>query len=224
MTADDAHHQAAASAGVAEVERLPRGQDRADADPLNSPCARPAPVDDRAERLASLTGSHDVVALEQPFDRRQATREKAEQKGAMRDRLIARRPDPPLERPRAFGAERRSGGRRRENGHGRNGLGFSRREPRRRKGPRSYHRRWKLSTAEPYGPLTKAPGRQQRSPPKFRPQPPGIDRLGQTRTRKQASVPELRRQILRSQQGSGRLPEMRDRVSGRGAGAGARKA
>ena len=68
VAADDAHHQPAAGAGVAEIERFARGQERAEAGSANSPCARRETLDDGAERLASLAGPEHVVALEQPLD------------------------------------------------------------------------------------------------------------------------------------------------------------
>src|SRR5271166_2756495 len=118
MAADDAHHQPRAGAGVAEVERLARRQDRAEAGPANPPSAWPEPLDCGAERLAGLSGPEHVVALEQPLDLRFAAGQEAKQEGAMRDRLVARRPDPALERSRAHGAERRRCGRmRRMSGH-----------------------------------------------------------------------------------------------------------
>ena len=118
MAADDAHHQPAAGAGVAEIERLARRRQGAEARPANSPLARPEPLDDRAERLARLARPQHVVALEQPLDFRFAAGEKAEQKRAMRDRLVPRRPDPPFQRPRALGGERRCRGKmRRMSGH-----------------------------------------------------------------------------------------------------------
>ena len=75
MAADDAHHQAAARAGVAEVERLARWKDRAEAWPSNSPCARRETLGDGAQRLASLAGCEHIVALKQSLDFRLAAGE-----------------------------------------------------------------------------------------------------------------------------------------------------
>jgi hypothetical protein len=77
VTADDAHHQPAAGAGVAEVEGFARGQKRADAYAAYSPCAWGQALDNRAQRLASLASPEHVVALKQPFDLRLAASEKA---------------------------------------------------------------------------------------------------------------------------------------------------
>ncbi len=54
---------------------------------------------DRAERLAGLARPQDVVALEQALDHRLAAGQEAEDEGAMGNRLVAGRAEPPLERP-----------------------------------------------------------------------------------------------------------------------------
>ena len=108
VAADDAHHQPRAGAGVAEIEGFARRQDRAEPGPRIRHWPGPSALDDRAERPASLAGPQHVVAFEQPLDPGFATGEEAKQEGAMRDRLVARRPDPALERARARGAEGRS--------------------------------------------------------------------------------------------------------------------
>ena len=119
VAADDAHHQPRAGAGVAEIERFARRQNRAEPGAANPPLAGPETLDDRAERLARLAGPEHVVALEQPLDLRFAAGQEAKQEGAMGDRFVARRPDPALERSRAHGAEgRRRAGMRRMSGHG----------------------------------------------------------------------------------------------------------
>jgi hypothetical protein len=98
VTPDNAHHQPAAGAGVAEIERFAWRRERAEARPTNSPCARRETLDDGAELLASLAGPENIVALEQPFHLRLATGQKAKQKSAMGDRFVARRPDPTFKR------------------------------------------------------------------------------------------------------------------------------
>ena len=93
MAADDAHHQARAGAGVAEIERVARREQRAEA---RAPARSSGPAPRRsivgAERLAGLAGAQHVVALEQALDARQAAGKQAEQEGAVRDRLVAGRP------------------------------------------------------------------------------------------------------------------------------------
>src|SRR6516165_2072508 len=97
MTADDAHHEPRAGAGVAEVERPAGRRERAKAWAPNPPAARREPLDRGAESPAGLACPQNVDALEQAFDPRLAARQEAENEGAMGDRLVARRPEAPLE-------------------------------------------------------------------------------------------------------------------------------
>ena len=77
MAADDAHHQPAAGAGVAEIERFARRGKRAEPRPTNSPLARRETLDLSAQRLARLAGAKHVVALKQPFHFRFAAGQQA---------------------------------------------------------------------------------------------------------------------------------------------------
>ena len=70
VAADDPHHQPRAGAGVAEIERFTRRQNRAEPGPANPPLTGPEPLDRRAERLAGLSGPEHVVAFEQPLNAR----------------------------------------------------------------------------------------------------------------------------------------------------------
>ena len=83
------------------------GDERAEAGPADPPAARREALDRRSQRLAGLARPQDVVALEQPLDHRFSASEQAEDEGAMGDRLVARRAEPPLERRPADRAQRR---------------------------------------------------------------------------------------------------------------------
>jgi hypothetical protein len=107
MAAHHAHHQARSGAGVAEVERMLRRQQRADSHPRDAPVAFADARDLRAERLAGLAGAHHVVAFEQPFDFGNALAKQAEDKGAVRYRFVARGPHRAFERAAAAGGKRR---------------------------------------------------------------------------------------------------------------------
>jgi hypothetical protein len=87
--------------------RPTRREKRAEAGALDPPATGPKTLDRSAQRLARLARPEDVVALEQPLDHRLAAAEQAENEGAMRNRLVARRADAPLEGPAAHGAEGR---------------------------------------------------------------------------------------------------------------------
>ena len=60
-----AHHQAAAGAGIAEIERLLRLREARDADPVHAPGALAGAFDARAQRAHRLAGVDHVLALEQ---------------------------------------------------------------------------------------------------------------------------------------------------------------
>ena len=70
VAADHAHHQPRAGAGVAEVERSARRENRADAQAADAPAPLADPLDAGAERAAGLAGAQHVVAFEQALDRR----------------------------------------------------------------------------------------------------------------------------------------------------------
>ena len=108
VAADDAHHQPRAGAGVAEIERFARREQRAEpgAPNLHRPGAEP--LDRRAERLASLAGPQHVVALEQPFDLRLAALSRPKRKARCEIDLSPGGRNAPFERPRAH---RRAGAR-----------------------------------------------------------------------------------------------------------------
>src|ERR1700684_4430040 len=107
MTADDAHHQPRPGAGVAEIQGLARRQQRAEAGPVDGPAARPVMDDLRAELAARRAGAQNVLAFEQAVNLDAAAGQQAEQESAMRDRLVARRPDATAQRAAAAGFERR---------------------------------------------------------------------------------------------------------------------
>ena len=68
MAADDAHHQPGARSRVAEIERVARREQRAEAGPGDAPASFAMPFDRRAERPAGLAGAQHVLALEQALD------------------------------------------------------------------------------------------------------------------------------------------------------------
>ena len=102
VAADDAHHQPGAGAGIAEIERFARRRQRAEPGPRTRHRPGAEPLDLGAERLARLAGAQHVVAFEQAVDFRVAAGQQAEEKGAMRDRFVARRADAPFQRSRAL--------------------------------------------------------------------------------------------------------------------------
>ena len=91
VPADDAHHQARAGAGIAEIQRFARLQQRAEARAQNAPATLAEPFDLRAKRRAGAAGMQHVLAFEQPLDPRFADAQQAEQEGAMRNAFIAGR-------------------------------------------------------------------------------------------------------------------------------------
>src|SRR5262245_41464291 len=107
---DRAHDQAAAGAGIAEVEHAVRLPEAADADPVNAPSAFAGPLDASAQRPHRLGGVDHVLALEQPGDPRLADRERADDQGAVRNRLVAGHAYAALEGARAVRGERGWGG------------------------------------------------------------------------------------------------------------------
>ena len=109
VAADDAHHQPHAGAGIAEIERLARRQQRADA----APCDAPAPSPRRSTSAPSARQAAPVRSTSSPSSRPSivglADAEKAENQGAVRDRFVARRPHAAAQGPllRAREARRR---------------------------------------------------------------------------------------------------------------------
>ena len=106
VAAGDAHREPHASAGIAVVDHVFGFQQPADAEALDAPDAAVGAGDGRAEGAHRLGGGEHVLALEQALDRGLADGERAEHEGAVRDRLVARRPDMAVEGSRASGAER----------------------------------------------------------------------------------------------------------------------
>src|SRR5690606_9096703 len=92
-TGHHAHGEAAARAGVAEIEAVGWRQQRANARAVEAETPLSRPLDMRAERLAGTQGRHYVFCLEQPFDLARPNGEKPEQKSAVRDRFVARHAD-----------------------------------------------------------------------------------------------------------------------------------
>ena len=78
----------------------------ADADTVNAPGALAGPLDGRAQRPHGLGGVDHVLAFQQPGDAGLADRERAEDQGAVRDRLVAGHAHAALEGARAAGGER----------------------------------------------------------------------------------------------------------------------
>ena len=72
MAADDAHHQPRPGAGIAEIKRLARLQQRADTDTIDLPEALAPPFDLRAQRPAGRTAVEHILPLQQAADFRPA--------------------------------------------------------------------------------------------------------------------------------------------------------
>src|SRR5262245_17394337 len=108
--ADRPHDQAAAGAGIAEIEHAMRFAEAADADAVNAPCACGHALDLGAQRAHRLAGVDHVLAFEQPGYAGFPDRERAEDEGAVRDRFVAGRARAALEGARAAGGERGFGG------------------------------------------------------------------------------------------------------------------
>src|SRR5262245_4858154 len=107
---DRPHDQAAAGAGIAEVEGAIGLAQAADADAVNAPSAFAGALDRGAQRPHGLCGVDDVLALEQPGDARLADRERAEDQGAVRDRFVTGHAHAALEGARTARGERGWGG------------------------------------------------------------------------------------------------------------------
>ena len=105
-TRNRAEQQPAAGAGIAEIERRPRRRKARNSDAVNAPAALAGALDAGAERAHGVRGAHHVLAFEQAGNARLADRERGENQGAMRDRLVARHADAALERRAGARAER----------------------------------------------------------------------------------------------------------------------
>src|SRR5262249_41481676 len=107
---DRAHDQAAAGAGIAEVEHALRRAEAADADAVHTPLAFAHALDRGAQRAHRLGGVEHVLAFEQPGYAGFPDRERAEDEGAVRDRFVAGDARAALQRARAAGGEGGFGG------------------------------------------------------------------------------------------------------------------
>ena len=102
-----AHRQPAAGSGVAEIERRRRLGEAADADAPHPPGPLAGALDDGAERLHGVGGADGVLALQHAGDAGFADRQRAEDQGAQRNRLVAGHAHAAGQRPRAAGGQRR---------------------------------------------------------------------------------------------------------------------
>ena len=104
------HHEPAAGAGIAEIERAARHAKASDPHAANMPGAIVAPFDRGAERAHGVGGVEDVLAFEQTGDCRLTNRERAEDERAVGDRFVARHADGAHKRRAAARAQGRGGG------------------------------------------------------------------------------------------------------------------
>src|SRR5262249_51959016 len=82
--------QAAAGAGITEIEHASRFREPANADTMNAPSAVARALHPRAEGPHGVGGMQDVLALQKTADSGFADRKGPEDQGAVRYRLIAR--------------------------------------------------------------------------------------------------------------------------------------
>ena len=83
------HHQPAAGAGIAEIERSLRLREPGDADPAHDPRERAGSLHLRAQRPHRFGGIEHVFALEQARNPGFADRQRAQDQGAVGNRLVA---------------------------------------------------------------------------------------------------------------------------------------
>ncbi len=81
-------------------------REAADADAVHAPGAFAGALDRGAQRAHGLAGVEHVLAFEQAGDAGLADRQRAEDQGAVRDRLVAGHAHAALERARAAGGQR----------------------------------------------------------------------------------------------------------------------
>ncbi len=93
VTGDDAEHQPAAGAGIAEIERRGRGAQAADPLALHRDRAVGS-FDLGAKRRHGLGRGQHVLGLEQAGDAGHAGGQRAQDQRPMGNRLVARHPDP----------------------------------------------------------------------------------------------------------------------------------
>ena len=87
---DQAHQQARAGAGIAEVEHLRRLAQAADAAAARAPDAVGAALRLAAQLAHGGGGAQHILAFEQAVDLGLAHRQRAQHQRAVRDRLVAR--------------------------------------------------------------------------------------------------------------------------------------
>ena len=87
---DGAHHQPAAGAGIAEIERRGGLGKPRDPDALHPPIARADAFHARPKRAHRLAGIEHVLAFQQPADTGFAHSQGPEDQGPVRNRLVAR--------------------------------------------------------------------------------------------------------------------------------------
>ena len=208
MAAGHAHHQAGAGAGIAEIEHARGLAQAADADPVDAPAPGPVAVDRRAERPAGLGGVAARPRLRAgPRSAVSPMASSAEDHGPVRNRLVAGNAHAPLERrPGAAGGERSWLGCDTAGilWDSRGPLACAGREASSRHPPSGSHGQGHLSQ----GLAIDRAGATNGSASLFSHRRRNPDR-GETGTRHEAPVRELRREVLRPEQGPDRLPEMR---------------
>jgi hypothetical protein len=102
-----AEHQPAAGTGITEIERRRRAHEAADADAVDAPDAVAAAFQPGTERAHHVGGVQHVLAFQEAFDRGLAHRQRPQDEGAVRDRLVARHAGAALQGATAAGGERR---------------------------------------------------------------------------------------------------------------------
>ena len=224
VAAGDSHHQPRARPGVAEIEPLRGLDEAADAGAADPPAPRRVARHGGAERPAGRGGAQHVVAFEQALDPGLADREQAEDERPMRDRLVAGR------RAAGLAADRAGRGcERARHRDARADTGSCLRSPAGRPGWRAVVSTGsgQASSGSP-GPSNGLrvrlksrgglPFDRARGPRLTGALPNSVRRRqslrGQTGTRLEAPMHDSAAQVLRPQQGSGRVPEMRHADAG----------
>ena len=104
---DGPHHQPAAGAGIAEIERILRFGKATHPNAIDLPRELAGPFDPRAQRLHRFGGIEDVLALEQAGNAGFADRKCAQDQRPVRDRLVAGDADFAGQGPAGAGFQRR---------------------------------------------------------------------------------------------------------------------
>ena len=92
-TGHGSHDEAATGAGIAKIERFLGLPEAGDANAANGPGKFAGPIHPGAERTDRFGGIEDVFALKQAKDPAFADRERPQNQGAVRNRLVAGHPD-----------------------------------------------------------------------------------------------------------------------------------